>query len=987
MTGHHIYTRSWYAFGSRSRSPGTYTVELTDGLFPPGTDDVIHQKLNPVFSGTQPSIAGYSMERSLLRVFHPTTDSSVVSRSYFTNDEITGRGVVQYSFGLVFTKEASDQFLRFPRRAFEPSAFEPYGELVGRVAEDGTLAYSGAYDPKPADYGSPIVVPRDKWAGFGFDRDSFVDFFVSLGKAITAQKSEQKTAVLLPAGANGEELMLAVLSVLPQWLRRKFGAASRWAGAMEGGNAAAIAGMQLVCYVGEKPPYDAEAAIIDLAGGSNRNIEPVTDEQRELAQWYWDNIDDPGALSEMEGYLLKQYKQLMDRMPFAIFAHCFWLWLTFTKNYRFGDSLSFETASRAIESLASAFGRKLNDYFENKVMLLSIANCFSTDLAKVGASEVKAATVRAICVLAGSDVKLGSILMRDLAQPLYEKLFAAGQWGKLEPILQYYSKVLGDEGPAERVPEARASFERLLVCPDRACADEAGAALSRYANACIAAALTRSEKSRIEDYKAIAILLKNTGRQINIDISSIGNLPDSEEATKAFYAIEKYNREVIANVRPPGNKQLEYVLGRLHLLAPDDERSALRELLAIYWRAEELKDKAQQRKYVNYLSENRKIHLFVENDVGIDDIRGIYEDELNTAFDGREFDSVDDRIAELLKWSRALRDECGFRATDPIFDCYNAKLRKLSSVKGLCESMSPDAGKQLSEILRQSTLRSQKEVVALLCKLDDIAESRDEVSKVLKEFEAIPDIFLARMDYWIRRAGSPPPEWALSIAVFKTGLDSMPMGGPTGLADLYLAFMGEERDTRRDLADLYEALRMTCNNRGYDHIRQDIFLSVERKIYEIVSQPSVNIDDVVYTADDFKGLLQEYKLSGYGGYERLLALGQEICQRVSLACSERGKSEPSDEQLRKFDPSWGWAMDQRTDSDGAGSKLYIVSFAVLMLGTACCAYLFAAGGGALALLEALPVWQLAVMAAAALAVFAFALVGASRMFSFGGRRR
>ncbi|MCL2573828.1 MAG: hypothetical protein FWE34_04655 [Defluviitaleaceae bacterium] len=901
MTGHHIYTRSWYEYGSRSKNPGTFTVELTDGLFAPDANDIIYRSLNPVFSGTQPSTTGYSLEGSLLRLFHPTPESTVVARSYFVNDEITGRGQVQYSHSLVFTRGAKEHFLANPQHAFKYAACEPYEEFFKRVQQEGALTYTDAYDPKPSDYSPDTAASysRQDWTKLGFNEETFIDFFTSLGKAITAPKGDKKVAVVLPANNNGEALILMVLSILPSWLRRKFGAASRWTGVMEGGVAAAVGGMQLVCYMDTPPPYDVSAAVVDLVKYNHRNIEPILEEQAELAKWYWENIDSPDVLNNMTDYMLGEYKQLMGKMPYPVFAHCFWLWHTFRANAN--KDVAFSAASRAINSLVSAFGRNLSDYFTDTDILAKIFQTYSDKLGTARNVEVHESTVRAICQLAKTNARMGGVNTQDLVNPLFEKLFEAGEWSKLEFVQQYYAACMKERSRehAGKILEAFDAFKKMLECPDKKAADVASAALSEFMSSSIPDILLGSENHR-KTYKIIARGLKKAGRQVSYSAVAWEDVPKNAVASREFYNLEKFNREEIANLRPPGSKQIDNIMNGIQWMDAKEKDEAVADLLELYWQSDELKNPVQLQKYINYLHENTKLPLFLKYGIGADDIRLVFVEKLNNMAFEIESASFDEKINVYSKWQNILLEECGFDGNDAIMEGFSDRWETLvfPNLELMCKTASPKAWRQLANMIKDSK-KAESIIAKFINDIDDLAGSEGDFSKTFKMWDAAARYLLPRMEYWFGRITNPPLEWALSRAVLEARLQNVNI-----IADAIYDYSGIGRSNTQDLLTLYGVLDLVfATTKRYDtDTVNDIIAVVRYDVRRIIDSvwDGRTVDDLTSTADKFESLYRRY--SGSPNHMVISQLGVNICEAIkSLYAEKRG--ETPNEILRKFNPN------------------------------------------------------------------------------------
>ena len=951
MTGHHIYTRSWYEYGSNSKSPGTFSVELTERIFAPNAAEIIFRELNPKFSSIGPTTAGYSMEQSLLRLFHPTADSVVAARSYFVNDAITGRGLVQYSFSLVFTGEDRDKFLKCPRRAFELSAFEPYEKFKNRVNNDGTIKYSAEYDPKPADYAVPVRIARDTWTDFGFNKEIFIKFFVSLGKAISPQKGGQKVAVRISNKHDGEALILSVLSILPPQLRRKFGAVSRWSGPTDA--VAAVSGMQLVCYVDEKPPDDISEAVIDLSANCrHRNIEQITYEQHKFALSYWENIENPEVFDGFTRYLSANFGALSDKMPFTVLAHCFWLWTTF---YETGETeqaspreLDFSTASRAIICLMGAFGGNLNEHFNDKNLLAGIFSAYIKGLDTAQISDVKVDLVRAICILAIGNVRVtaNNINARELIRPLFTKLYKAGPGWGVRVIMQYYAKIIKDERPADRISEAVAlSYAVVASYTDKSIADEVGAALKQLAATSAVKALCGGDDAFRESffalfrqcekslqnvisaalfgagamppgggktlstacinaglYMILALLLKSApGHEYIFDAVSHENIEQNPTASKAFYMIEKFNRDYISNIAPPTAAQIDRVAGIIAGVENEERNYVSASLFGAYWAAAEIALPESKEKYINYLIETQKLSMFVKAGAGIDEIRNVYIRRFNSAFDGRTFNSADEFIKTLYGWWIELSEVCAFPRHDLIYDHYIARVEFIHN-QNLLLSISPHALKELSELLSRLNCEKYTEfsrAAAYTAKLDGIAAAGGDFSATYSFWNHAIAAFDLRMEYWMARANIITPDMALSKAVISAKGRGLPLNDYRTIAEPFLNIMKSGRSYKNDLENLYGALSVVSRDDRFGADTEPIFVSVKTQIELIIQtlRSERLLETLLQTADNFAEIFP----GGVPQNSYVLRAGRMICSNIMEECVLRKLQVPGG-VLEKFNP-------------------------------------------------------------------------------------
>jgi len=175
------------------------------------------------------AVAPRNTGRSLLRIFHLSPDTTIVGRSWFITDEITGRGTVPYAYNLIFRgRNDREAFLNHPAKAFSSDAHEPYRSFCARVITDAPAPISAEYDPKSADYTDQFVFSRNDWIeSFGFDENLFTNYFANLYKAVCS-RGNNKVGVILPGergqrekdGQRGELLILATLSLLPMFMKK-----------------------------------------------------------------------------------------------------------------------------------------------------------------------------------------------------------------------------------------------------------------------------------------------------------------------------------------------------------------------------------------------------------------------------------------------------------------------------------------------------------------------------------------------------------------------------------------------------------------------------------------------------------------------------------------------------------------------------------------------------------------------------------------------
>ena len=486
--GHHIYTRSWFELGSRTPNAGTFTVELTSGIFGAKTDDIVYNRLNPICATVPEALAPLNSGRSILRVFHPLPDTTVINRLWYVTDAITGRGPVPYAHSLIFRgnekndindeNDINETFLLSPQKAFEPNAMEPYESFCARVNPNSPIPTSDKYDPQYVDYMLPYSLSQREWIdNFGFNKERFANFFVSLGRAVCVTGSS-KVCVVLPVRTDnmapqritgGEELILATLSILPMFMKKKFGAASNWKDSMDGNPGRALSNMQLICCYGEPPYSDSKFTIIDLTrpaltgtdltgtslvgtslagtdltgtGGFDR-VETLSFSDKIFGEWVWDNIDKPKELDKFEAFMKKNFTEgeaaVLGKMPFYVVASCFLLWS------RFGEGrtlVKFESAVSIAKLITESFAKNYKKFpfihtCLNDCMQI-IEDGLMADIKDKLEKKLPDYIVAAICMLANN----GDDRAKQLLTIMHNHSCMKADWKNVAATTTYYAEFL-----------------------------------------------------------------------------------------------------------------------------------------------------------------------------------------------------------------------------------------------------------------------------------------------------------------------------------------------------------------------------------------------------------------------------------------------------------------------------------------------------------------------------------------------------------------
>ena len=752
MRGHHIYTSSWFKYGSNSKNPGTYTVELTRDIFGSDTDDVIF-KLNQMCASVPETLTPRNTNESVLRLYHILPDTTVVSRSWFVTDEITGRGTVPYTHSLIFRGGDNERFLQYPAKSFDISSAEPYKSYLGRVSADAPTELSTKYDPRGEDYKEPFVFSQNEWiTDLGLDEDLFAKYYISLGRAVCG-KGNTRVAVILRKNMDCEKLILATLSLLPLFMKRKFSAASKWTGMMDGSGSTAVNGIQLLCYYDESPVSESGFPVIDLTGaGRHANIAVPTVTELNYNRWIWRNIDESKKLSEYENFIELTFSSVLDKIPFEVVADSFFLWLKRNVD-------TYEVANINLVLIAGSFARNFAKFeFINKTLDKVIARL----LEKVEASDYDIKRVQAVCLLATN----GSASAKKLVDALFYEFFKNGEcWDKLAIVLQYYKSVFDTD--------TNSISQKLYSCitlgdKSKECAKIAHETLVIYCQRLREDILTDIEKSGelLRTYKIYAGALNKASK-----------LPDAFYQFKETTKVNSNNAECFFNLEKLDIEHLEHSPYWEHLVR------------VIYW-TENLVDERRHELWSLYYSKIRK--SIGEYIVPLEKAIKVEENGRNQVL-AELIESSDDAKREIAeyykedfasKWNEAAytldSDETWKYVREWLERLYKVPLKGEGVLQFLREKvgLNKDTFNELAECLSNESFQtagilymkdgSLSAILQDINEVDSRAEVRDKYFGDLAikiRDSSMSSICINRMLYWHNKIPNPPAEWAFVIAV------------------------------------------------------------------------------------------------------------------------------------------------------------------------------------------------------------------------------
>ena len=372
MIGQHIYTRVRYAYGSSSVNEGTFSAALTEGIFGPQSNprELLRNAIEPKCSVYDPALVSAlkSTGRSVLCIYHPLPRTTVAGRTFYVEDALTGRGVVPYTHNFIFTGADNDRFLANPAGAFSPATFLPYANFVvaTKASRDERFTFSrenGGFfreDDRPPGIGI--------FAEYGFDADSFAGFYSALISSF--EKGGKTVAVLLPdtLQENGqdpaEELIYAVMRLLPLHFLRKFGAVSHDTLSSEARSS--LEGIHLLFAY--RQSYEDVRRMGAVAVEPGRRRYPPAN-RTQFAGYVWQNRDNGQAVdsfhrflqcgSDGQGGLLGKWVDADHAATLNTTENCFLLWRDIIPNVH---ALSREHAEQGISLIAETFAGAMKNF-------------------------------------------------------------------------------------------------------------------------------------------------------------------------------------------------------------------------------------------------------------------------------------------------------------------------------------------------------------------------------------------------------------------------------------------------------------------------------------------------------------------------------------------------------------------------------------------------------------------------------------------------
>ena len=314
MQGKHLFLRCKDA----QNNAGTWTAAITPGLLSQSeVRDLIEPRCNINEQFARACMTSPA-PNSILRVYHPGPEFTVVTRSTWETDRLTGDGRKgAYSVSRLLTGEDAEQFTRQYAGAFDAAQFEPYDTLVhramnnyGRVTlgEAGDIFQNGAWEPSFQVFDQVGITPET--------------FLWLMEGVYAALQKNSHFAVFLPKNLRDrweregddqttELLIKAVMALLPPETRSIFGFASHWNSQLDD---RMVDGMHLVFVQAEPSQVYNElrqnsVGILDLASGQKAGLSKQ--EAPTYFRFLWEHLSDYRAIEKFWAFGAEHYGKVL----------------------------------------------------------------------------------------------------------------------------------------------------------------------------------------------------------------------------------------------------------------------------------------------------------------------------------------------------------------------------------------------------------------------------------------------------------------------------------------------------------------------------------------------------------------------------------------------------------------------------------------------------------------------------------------------------
>lgn len=318
MQGKHLFLRCKDA----QNNAGTWTAAITAGILTQNeVRDLIEPRCNVNESFAQACMSNNNAN-SILRIYHPSSDLTVVTRTAWTTDRLTeafGRKGA-YSVSCVLTESDSEQFAEQYEGAFDPAFFESYDSLLERARANGGKVTIG---PSRDIFTYPKSrCASDVFKKIGVNAELFSYIMEGVYAAI---HKNSHFVVILPhslqiaweqQGDNTAELLAqAIMECLPPQTRSLFGFVSHWNSNLDD---RMIDGMHLVFVQDSLAEAlnkirTSSVAVVDLE--SRRYFGLDLSEAPSYFRFLWEHISNYDQVERFWAYGEENYAKLLHNMP------------------------------------------------------------------------------------------------------------------------------------------------------------------------------------------------------------------------------------------------------------------------------------------------------------------------------------------------------------------------------------------------------------------------------------------------------------------------------------------------------------------------------------------------------------------------------------------------------------------------------------------------------------------------------------------------
>lgn len=358
MQGKHLFLRCKDA----QNNAGTWTAAMTAGILTQNeVRDLIEPRCNVNESFAQACMSNNNAN-SILRIYHPKQDLTVITRTTWTTDRLTeafGRKGA-YSVSCVLTDSDSEHFGEQFEGAFDPAFFESYDSLLERAhANGGKVTIGLARDI--------FSYPKSRCASGVFKKIGLTaeTFSYIMEGVYAAIHQNSHFVVIIPRlfqaaweqeGDNtAEQLARAIMECLPPHTRNLFGFASHWGSNLDD---RMIDGMHLVFVQNSLSEAfnkirTNSVGVVDIESGKQFGLDHA--EAPSYFRFLWEQISNYDQIERFWAYGEENYAKLLHNMPDSATAmECVYLLSRYESQQEYSQDLERSVFLSAAKLFAGA---------------------------------------------------------------------------------------------------------------------------------------------------------------------------------------------------------------------------------------------------------------------------------------------------------------------------------------------------------------------------------------------------------------------------------------------------------------------------------------------------------------------------------------------------------------------------------------------------------------------------------------------------------